>query len=235
MKRPHLVIDVITLFPKLLEAPLNESMARQAKLRGAVQIRIWNLRDYALDKRRTCDDKPFGGGAGMVMMIQPIDDCLKDIGKKGWRVMVSPRGQKFSYEIAKRLAEKKHLIFMCGHYEGIDERVHEHLIDEEISIGDFVTTGGEFPALCMIDSIMRLVPGVLGNEASLDAESFTHGMLDYPHYTRPREFKGRQVPAVLLSGHHDAIQKWRETKSHELTKKLRPDLLKKKIGGNQYE
>ena len=140
-------IDIITLFPKLLEGPLDESMARQAKKRGAVDIRIWNLRDFALDKRKTCDDKPFGGGGGMVMMAQPIFDCLTKIGRGTWNILVSPRGKIFGHKTAERLARKRHLVFICGHYEGVDERVHEHLVDEEISVGDFVTTGGEFPAL----------------------------------------------------------------------------------------
>lgn len=227
MSKPRLEIDVVTLFPKLLEAPLNESMARQAKLRGIVKIQIHNLRDYALDKHRTCDDKPYGGGAGMVMMIEPIFDCLKVIGK-GHRVMVSPRGKVFTHADAERLARKKKLIFICGHYEGVDERVHEHLVDEELSLGDFVTTGGEFPALCFIDAVMRLVPGVLGNEDSLASESFSHGMLDFPHYTRPRKYKTWSVPDVLWSGDHAKVEEWRKEEALRLTKKHRPDLLDKK-------
>ncbi|MBI4372780.1 MAG: tRNA (guanosine(37)-N1)-methyltransferase TrmD [Candidatus Omnitrophica bacterium] len=222
-------IDIVTLFPKLLEAPLDESMAKQAKRRGAVQITIHNLRDFALDKRKTCDDKPFGGGAGMVMMIQPIFDCLKEIGE-GWKILVSPRGKVFSQAIAARLAKKRRLIFICGHYEGIDERVHEHLADEEISLGDFVTTGGEFPALCFIDAIIRLVPGVLGNQASLESESFTGGELDYPHYTRPRDFHGWKVPDVLFSGNHREIELWRSRQVKKITKKFRPDLVSKEVG-----
>ena len=227
MAKPRLRIDIITLFPKLLEGPLNESMVRQAKKRGRVEIYIHNLRNFALDKRRTCDDKPFGGGAGMVMMIQPIFDCLKAIKKKGWRILVSPRGKVFRQETAGRLARKKHLIFICGHYEGIDERVCDHLVDEEISIGDFVATGGETPALCMIDAIIRLIPGVLGNEASLDSESFSHGTLDYPQYTKPRDFQGRPVPDILFSGNHKMIEAWRKKKAVEITQKMRPDLMKK--------
>lgn len=235
MKKPCLKIDIITLFPNLLEGPLTGSMARQASLRGSVAFQIHNLRDYTKDKRRTCDDKPYGGGAGMVMMIPPIFDCLKDIGKKGWRVLVSPRGKVFNHSVAKRLAGKKHLIFLCGHYEGIDERVHKHLVDEEISMGDFITTGGEFPALCMIDAVIRLIPGVLGNQKSLDSESFSEGELDFPHYTRPREFKGWKVPDVLCSGDHEAIKKWRQEQAIQLTKKHRPDLLKVKIQSKQRE
>ena len=221
----RLTIDVLTLFPKLMEGPLNESMMKQARKRGRVQIRIHNLRDFALDKRHTCDDKPFGGGAGMVMMIQPIYDCLKKIGRGGWRILVSPRGTVFSQSVAKRLARKRHLIFICGHYEGIDERVHEHLADEEISLGDFVTTGGELPALCFIDSIIRLVPGVLGNRDSLASESFVNGLLDFPHYTRPRDFGGWKVPEVLFSGDHRAIEAWRAEQGLRMTKRFRPDLI----------
>ncbi|MBI4358496.1 MAG: tRNA (guanosine(37)-N1)-methyltransferase TrmD [Candidatus Omnitrophica bacterium] len=224
-KEARLKIDILTLFPKLLEAPLNESMARQAQKRGHVRIRIHNLRDYALDKRRTCDGKPFGGGAGMVMMIQPIFDCLKKIGGKGWRILVSPRGHVFDQATAKRLARREHLIFICGHYEGIDERVHEHLADEEISLGNFVMTGGEFPALCFMDAIMRFVPGVLGNQASLKSESFEDGELDFPQYTRPREFCGWKVPEVLFSGDHRRIESWRSEAARRMTKKFRPDLL----------
>jgi len=227
MKESRLKIDIITLFPKLLEAPLDESMVKQAKKRGRVQIKIHNLRDYALDKRRTCDDKPFGGGAGMVMMVQPIFDCLKKIGKRGFRILVSPRGKVFNQSIAASLARKKHLVFICGHYEGIDERVHEHLADEEISLGDFVTTGGEFPALCFIDAIIRLVPGVLGNQDSLTSESFTSGLLDFPQYTRPRDFSGWKVPEVLFSGNHRAVESWRKEKVQSITKKFRPDLISK--------
>ncbi len=227
MNKTRLEIDVVTLFPKQLEAPLGESMARQAVLRGAVKIKIHDLRDYAKDKHRTCDDKPYGGGAGMVMMIEPIFDCLKAAGK-GHRIMVSPRGKVFCQADAKRLAKKKKIIFICGHYEGIDERVHRHLADEELSLGDFVTTGGEFPALCFIDAILRLVPGALGNQASLVSESFNSGQLDFPHYTRPRKFRGWQVPGVLWSGDHAKIEKWRAEESLRLTRKHRPDLLRAK-------
>ena len=228
MKNPRLHIDLVTLFPQLCAGPLDESMMKQAQKRGAVRIQIHNLRDFAYDKRRTCDDKPFGGGAGMVMMVQPIFDCLKAIKRGGWRILVSPRGKVFDQATAKRLAHKKHLVFISGHYEEVDERVRTHLIDEEISIGDFVTTGGELPALCMVDAVVRLLPGVLGNQESLKSESFENGLLDFPHYTRPREFRGWNVPEVLFSGNHLAIQSWRAEQAFELTKKFRPDLILKK-------
>src|SRR3989338_3652314 len=226
MRQPCLRIDLLTLFPKLLEAPLDESMAKQAKKRGAVQIHVHNLRDYARDKRRSCDDKPFGGGAGMVLMIQPIHDCLASIHGRGWRVSVSPRGRVFDHSAAKRLACKRHLIFICGHYEGVDERVHQHLVDEEISAGNFVTTGGEFPALCFVDAIVRLVPGALGNRKSLDEESFGNGLLDFPQYTKPRGFRGWKTPEILLSGDHHAVQAWRKEQAASMTKRYRPDLMR---------
>jgi len=221
-------IDIITLFPGLISPPLEQSMIKQAVKRGVVQIKVRDLRAYGLDKHRTCDDKPFGGGAGMVMMVQPIFDCLKDIGGRPWRIIVSPRGKVFNQTAAKRLSRKRHLVFICGHYEEIDERVHEHLADEALSIGDFVATGGEFPALCFVDSIIRLIPGALGNCESLDSESFSKPLLDFPCYTRPREFNGWRVPEVLFSGDHQAIRDWRAKRALEVTKKFRPDLLAKK-------
>ncbi len=220
------MIDIVTLFPEMFEGPLQESMIRLAQKKGLVKIRVHNLRDWTHDVHRTCDDKPFGGGPGMVMKVEPIYECLKKIGKKGWVVMMSPRGRRFDSRSAKRLARKKHLIFLCGHYEGVDERVHQHLVDEEISIGDFITTGGELPVMCVLDAIVRLVPGVLGNLRSLDLESFQQGILEYPQYTRPADFRGWKVPEVLRSGRHEQIGKWRESEASELTRRCRPDLLK---------
>ncbi|MBI4368523.1 MAG: tRNA (guanosine(37)-N1)-methyltransferase TrmD [Candidatus Omnitrophica bacterium] len=227
MKHPRLEIDILTLFPKLVAGPMDESMIKQAKKRGQVQIRVHNLRDYALDRHKSCDGRPYGGGAGMVMMTQPIFDCLQKIGKGGWRILVSPRGKVFRQSMAKRLARKRHLIFICGRYEGVDERVHQYLVDEEISIGDFVTTGGELPALCLMDAVIRWVPGVLGNKDSLKSESFINGLLDFPQYTRPRDFRGWKVPKVLFSGNHREVEWWRAKAAMRLTKRLRPDLLSK--------
>jgi tRNA (guanine37-N1)-methyltransferase len=164
----------------------------------------------------------------MVMKVEPIFEALREIKKKGHVVMLAPRGKPFNQKLAKSLSKKPHLIFLCGHYEGVDERVHEHLADEEISIGDFVTTGGEFPALCMIDAIIRWVPGVLGNQDSLHSESFSNGQLDFPQYTKPRDFEGWKVPEVLFSGDHRAINEWRAEQALKLTKKHRPDLLASK-------
>ncbi len=225
MSRTSLRIDILTLFPKLVEGPLEESMVKQAKKRGAVEIYVHNLRDHAPDRHKTCDDKPFGGGAGMILMVQPIYDCLQSIPKKGFRVLASPRGKVFDQQVAKRLARKRHLIFICGHYEGLDERVHNHLVDEEISAGDFVTTGGELPTLLFVDAVIRLVPGVLGNQKSLESESFGENLLDYPQYTRPRVFQGWKVPGPLISGNHAEVELWRKKERKWLTQKWRPDLL----------
>ncbi len=219
-------IDIVTLFPKTFEGPLQESMIRLAQKKKLVDFEVRNLRNWTHDAHKTCDDKPFGGGPGMVMKVEPIDECLKEIRKKGRVIMLSPRGEPFTQKTAKRLSKQKHLIFLCGHYEGVDERVHQHLADEEISIGDFVTTGGEFPALCIIDAVVRLLPGVLGNENSLDSESFEKNLLEYPQYTRPSEYKGWKVPEVLRSGKHSEIKKWREAEALKMTKRHRPDLLK---------
>lgn len=230
-KKIMLRIDVLTLFPKMFEGPLNESMIRLAQKKKLVEIHVHNLRKWTRDKHKTCDDKPFGGGPGMVMKIEPIFSGLREIQKKtrskGCVVAFSPRGQVFNQALAQKFLKKKHLILICGHYEGIDERVHDKLVDEEISLGDFVVTGGELPAMCLIDAVTRLVPGVLGNEQSLDSESFQSGLLEYPQYTRPSEFNGWRVPDILRSGVHKEIAAWRQKEAMRVTKKWRPDLLKK--------
>ena len=223
-----LKIDVLTLFPKMLEGPLGESMIRLARKKGLVRIRVHNLRKWTHDRHRTCDDKPFGGGPGMVMKIEPVYEALCEIKKKGHVVMLSPRGKPFDHRTAKLLSKKQHLVFICGHYEGVDERVHRHLIDREISIGDFITTGGELPTLCVMDAVIRLIPGVLGNRSSLESESFQNRSLEYPQYTRPFEFRGWGVPALLRSGVHKKIAEWRAREALHLTRRLRPDLLEEK-------
>jgi len=220
-----LKIDIVTLFPKMFEGPLQESMIRLAQKKKLVSIQVHNLRKWTHDAHKTCDDKPFGGGPGMVMKIEPIDECLREIRKHGKVVMLSPRGKPFTQSLAKRFSKQKHLILLCGHYEGVDERVHEHLVDEEISIGDFITTGGEFPALCVVDAVIRLLPGVLGNQTSLDSESFEKNLLEYPQYTRPADYKGWEVPDMLRSGKHSEIKRWREQEALKMTKRHRPDLL----------
>jgi tRNA (guanine37-N1)-methyltransferase len=224
-----LTIDVLTLFPKTVEVPLSESILKIAQRKKLANLRVHNLRRWTRDRHKKCDDKPFGGGPGMVMMIEPIDQAIRTLKKKSPKahvIYLSPHGKRFDQRTAHRLAKAKHLILLCGHYEGIDQRAVDHLVDEELSIGDFVLTGGELAALCVIDAVVRLLPGVLGNCDSLAHESFEKGRLDFPHYTRPREYGKWKVPEVLFSGDHRAIDAWREKESLRLTEKHRPDLLK---------
>lgn len=222
-------IDILTLFPEMFKGPLDESIIKRAQKKNLVEIKVHNLRKWADDKRGTVDDRPFGGGAGMILMIKPIDKALKEIKTKETKViLLGPRGEVFNQKKAEKLAKNKHLIFICGHYEDIDERVKEHLIDEEISIGDFILTGGELPVMMVVDTIIRLIPGVLEKSEATKEESFGHsGLLEYPQYTRPDEFKGWKVPEVLLSGDHQKIEAWRKKKALEITQKKRPDLIKK--------
>lgn len=220
-------IDILTLFPPMFEGPLSESMVKRAREKGIVEIEIHNLRDFTEDKHQTADDRPYGGGSGMVMRIEPLARALDKIVRAGATIVVpSPRGEKFTQELALKLAEKRSLLFVCGHYEGVDERLFELYPCREISIGDFVLTNGELPAMAMIDAVVRLLPGVLGNEESLESESFQDGLLEYPQYTRPAEFRGKKVPDILLSGNHRQIERWRHEKKVELTERRRPDLLK---------
>ncbi|MCB9799805.1 MAG: tRNA (guanosine(37)-N1)-methyltransferase TrmD [Candidatus Omnitrophica bacterium] len=231
-----MLIDVVTIFPGIIKAPIQESLLKKAQDKGKVKIRVHDLRKYTHDRHRTVDDKPYGGGAGMLMKPEPFFECLEDIRKKsgphkkkepkGWVVLMDPRGRPFNQKTAKRLAGKKRLIFLTGHYEGIDQRVHDHLVDEEISIGDFVTMGGEVPALCVMEAVIRLLPGILGNTESVKDESFQSNMLEYPQYTRPREYRGWTVPEILLSGNHRDVDLWRRHEARKITKKRRPDLLK---------
>lgn len=218
-----LEIDVVTLFPKFFKGPLDESLIKKAQEKKLVKLRVHNLRDYAHDRHKTADDKPFGGGPGMVMKPEPIFECVEAVRREGWVVLLDPQGEPLNQKRAKRLAGRGHLILICGHYEGVDQRVKDHLVHQEISAGDFITMGGEAPALCLIEAVMRFVPGVLGNQNSLAEETFEEG-LEYPHYTRPREFRGWKVPEVLVSGHHGEVLKWRKKSAGELTKKRRPDL-----------
>lgn len=220
-----LEIDVVTLFPKFFRGPFDESLIKKAQEKGLVQLTVHNLRDYTRDRHKTADDKPFGGGPGMVMKPEPIFECVESIRKNGWVVLMDPQGEPLTQKRAKQLAAKKHLILICGHYEGVDQRVKDHLVDQEISVGDFITMGGEAPAVCLIESVMRLIPGVIGNQESLAEETFEKG-LEYPQYTRPREFRGWKVPDVLASGHHAEVMKWRKKIAGENTRKKRPDLEK---------
>lgn len=230
-----MIIDIVTIFPKMFGPVLNESIIKRAQNKNKVAIRLHDLRDYTGNKHRKVDDRPFGGGAGMVMGPEPIFKAVKAIKAsvkapkcQGIKViLLSPQGRKFNQKAAKRLSKYRHLILICGHYEGIDERVRRHLVNEEISIGDYVLTGGELPAMVMIDCIVRLLPGVLGEKKSLQTESFEGNLLEYPQYTRPANFRGMCVPAILLSGDHKQIAEWRKKEALIRTKKLRPDLLKK--------
>lgn len=220
--------DIITIFPKMFSPVLNESMMKRAQAKKKVAIRVYDLRDYTKDKHRKVDDRPYGGGPGMVMTVQPLVDAIKKI--KGRRkakvILLCPAGKPLTQQRAKKLAKCKNLILVCGHYEGVDARIVTQSIDESISIGDYVLTGGELPAMVLVDCLTRLIPGVLGKAESLTDESFERSLLDYPHYTRPADFRGKTVPNVLLSGNHFAIKKWRKAQALSRTKKIRPDLLK---------
>lgn len=220
-------LDILTLFPEMF-SPLKESIIKRAIDKNIVQVNIIQIRDFTLDPHKKTDDIPYGGGAGMVMTPQPLYDAIMSVKTPNSRVIyLSPRGRVFKQSIAKELATYEHLILVCGHYEGIDERVIELCVDEEMSIGDFVLTGGELPAMVIADAVIRLLDGAISSD-SLNEESFSNGLLEYPQYTRPQNFKGLEVPDVLLSGHHANIDKWRMQKSLEITQKNRPDLLDKK-------
>ena len=219
--------DVLTLFPEMFEA-LDESIIGRAKEKELIEINLINIRDFSKDKHKKVDDTPYGGGAGMVMMPDVVYDAYSSVtDKENAKVIyLSPQGKVLNQEKVKELSKEKHLILLCGHYEGIDQRVLDEIVDEEISIGDYVLTGGELPAMVLIDSVSRYVKGVL-KEESVAEESFSNNkLLEYPQYTRPEEFRGKKVPEVLISGHHENIKKWREEKALEVTKKKRPDLLK---------
>ena len=225
---------MLTLFPKMFDCILGESILKRAQEKGIVEVHIHNLRKWAKDRRGTVDDRPYGGGPGMVLKPEPIFEAVESIKEevkgKGYDtsiILLTPQGSKYDQNFAKRLSESKHLILICGHYEGIDERVREYLSTEVISIGDYVLTCGELPSMLLMDSIIRLLPGVLGDEDSINFESFTDDLLEYPHYTRPPDYKGMKVPDILLSGDHKAIEKWKSEQSIERTKRTRPDLLKK--------
>lgn len=259
-------IDILTLFPEMFKGPFDESIVKRAVDKKLVEINIHNLRKWTKDKHRTADDRPFGGGVGMVMMIEPIDLALQDLKLKiknqkskthiknkkvtkinvgaqftapakgkTRRILLSPRGKPYNQKLAQKFSKFDHLILVCGHYEGVDERISD-LVDEEISIGDYVLTGGEIPAMVVADSVVRLIPKVLQKPEAIEKESFSyyeqnatrHALLEYPQYTRPADYKGKKVPEVLLSGNHKEIDKWRLKKALELTKKRRPDLLKLK-------
>ena len=217
--------DVLTLFPEMFE-PLNSSIIGRAKEKNLIEINLINIRDFSKDKHKKVDDTPYGGGAGMVMMPDVVYDAYKSVEDKNAKVIyMSPQGKKLTQKKVEELANEEHLIILCGHYEGIDQRIIDKIVDEEISIGDYVLTGGELPAMVLIDSVSRYNSGVIAEE-SREEESFANGLLEYPQYTRPEVFEGVKVPEVLLSGHHANIEKWRKEKALEITKLKRPDLLK---------
>ncbi|MED5101984.1 tRNA (guanosine(37)-N1)-methyltransferase TrmD [Niallia circulans] len=222
-------IDVLTLFPEMFEGVLHSSILKKAQEAEKVAYKIVNFRDYADNKHQTVDDYPYGGGAGMVLKPQPIFDAVDALKPKDNRkprvILMCPQGERYSQAKAEELAQEEHLIFICGHYEGYDERIREHLVTDEISIGDYVLTGGELGAMVVIDSVVRLLPGVLGKEASHVNDSFSTGLLEHPHYTRPADFRGMKVPDTLLSGNHAHIDEWREKESFRRTIERRPDLL----------
>ncbi len=221
-------IDILSLFPQIACAALGESMMKRAQDNGYVEIHSHNLRDWARDKHHVTDDAPYGGGQGMVMKCEPIFAAIEELRQPGTRVIVmSPAGRRFDQALAGSFVRSPHLIVLCGHYEGIDQRVLQQLVDEEISIGDYVLTNGAIAAVVFIDAIVRLIPGVLGDELSALDDSHATGLLEFPHYTRPMEFRGLRVPDVLLSGNHAAIAQWRRQKAVEKTQQVRPDLLNK--------
>jgi tRNA (guanine37-N1)-methyltransferase len=219
-------IDVLTLFPAMFAGPLDESIVGRARRAGLLQLSIHNLRDYTHDRHKTVDDRPFGGGPGMLLKPEPIFEAVEKLsGDKTRVILLSPAGRSFNQAIARQLAQTDELLIITGHYEGFDERVRERLADDELSIGDYVLTNGALPAMVIIDAVTRLLPGALGDDESAHEESFSHGLLEYPQYTRPAEFCGMKVPEVLLSGNHSEIAKWRAEQSRLRTEQRRPDLL----------
>jgi len=221
-------IDIVTCLPRLIESPFSDSILKRAQAKGLVEVNIIDLRDYATDKHKSVDDYAYGGGAGMVMMIEPIDRCLEDLKSKRHYddiIYMSPDGERFSQSLANQLSLKKNLVLLCGHYKGVDERVRQHLITGEISIGDYVLSGGELAAAVVADAVVRLIPGVLSDETSALSDSFQDDLIAPPVYTRPAEYKGWRVPDVLMSGHEKKIDEWRHEKSLERTRSRRPDLL----------
>ncbi|TCS74263.1 tRNA (guanine37-N1)-methyltransferase [Muricomes intestini] len=221
---------ILTLFPDMIMSGLNTSIIGRAVSSGLLSIEAVNIRDYAFNKHQSVDDYPYGGGAGMLMQAEPVylsyESVAKKLENKPRVIYLSPQGQTFSQQMAEELAQEEELILLCGHYEGIDERVLEEIVTDYVSIGDYVLTGGELPAMVMVDTISRLVPGVLHNDVSAEFESFQDNLLEYPQYSRPEEWHGKKVPEVLLSGHHANIEKWRREQSIQRTKERRPDLLK---------
>lgn len=230
---------VLTLFPQMIMDGLNTSITGRALENGVLSVHAINIRDFTTNKHMKVDDYPYGGGAGLVMQAQPVCDAyesiVRHIGKKPRVVYMTPQGHTFNQAMAKEFAKEEDLVILCGHYEGIDERALEMIVTDYVSIGDYVLTGGELPAMVMIDTISRLVPGVLNNEESAETESFSDGLLEYPQYSRPYEYKGMKVPDVLLSGNHGKVDEWRHEQSLERTKRIRPDLYEKYVAEHPEE
>ena len=219
-------IDVLTLFPGMFAGPLDESIIKRARQKGLLDLNIHDLRTWTHDRHRTVDDRPFGGGPGMLLKPEPLFEAIEALSREKTRViLLSPSGRKFEQSIARELAKEDDLLFVTGHYEGVDERVREVLVDDELSIGDYVLTNGALPAMVVVDAVTRLLPGVLGDDESSHDESFSAGLLEYPQYTRPAEFRGMKVPDMLLSGNHAEIEKWRREQARQRTQQRRPDLL----------
>ena len=220
-------IDVLTLFPAMFAGPLDESIIKRARKKGLLDLNVHDVRQWTHDRHKTVDDRPFGGGPGMLMKPEPLFEAVESLRRERTKViLLSPSGRKFSQQIARELAEQNDLLLVTGHYEGFDERVRQALADDELSIGDYVLTNGALPAMVVIDAVTRLLPGVLGDDESSRDESFSHGLLEYPQYTRPAEFRGMKAPDVLVSGNHAEIEKWRREQAALRTKERRPDLLK---------
>ena len=225
-----MVFDILTIFPEIFRSPLSESLIKKALDKGVLKVRIWNLRDFTEDKHRTTDDYPYGGGAGMVMKANPIFRAVEEIkanNPDARTLLLTPQGERFHQGLARGLSEQKHWILICGRYEGLDERVRLGVVDREISIGDYVLNGGEIPALVFLEVISRYVPGFLGSEQSVEEETFSDGLLEYPQYTRPPVIRGMEVPEILLSGNHAEIKRWRRRESLKRTYLRRPDLLER--------
>jgi len=222
--------DILTLFPNIFSSPFQESILGKAIEKGLIQIRTINIRDFALDKHKMVDDSPYGGGQGMVMKVEPIAraiEWIKAQNPSAWTIYLTPQGNQFNQDICRKLSSRSHLILLCGRYEGVDERARELFVDEEISIGDYVLTGGELAAMVIIDAVSRLLPGVLGSDRSAEEDSFFNSLLEYPQYTRPFDFRGNSVPKILLSGNHSAISLWRRREALKRTLARRPDLFAK--------
>ena len=223
-----MTFDILTLFPGMFDGPLTESILKRAAESGLISVRCHNIRDYALDKHRSADDAPYGGGTGMIMKVEPLAGCIEAVKAERPRskvILTSPRGRTFSQSMARELADEPGLIIICGRYEGVDERVSSLYVDHEISLGDFVLTGGELAAMVMVDAVSRFIPGVLGGAGAAHTDSFSDGLLEYPQYTRPTDFRGMTVPGQLLSGNHAEIARWRREQSLLKSRRVRPDLL----------